>query len=45
LENGVRAIRLGDVSIAESMPPSSKDNLKIALAFVLIKNALLQRKL
>ena len=35
LENGVRAIRLGDLSIAESMRPSSKDNLKIALAFVL----------
>ena len=35
LENGVKAIRLGDLSIAESIPPSSKDNLKIALAFVL----------
>jgi hypothetical protein len=35
LENGVRAIHLGDLSIAESMRPSSKDNLKIALAFVL----------
>ena len=35
LENGVKAIRLGDLSIAESMPPSNKDKLKIALAFVL----------
>ena len=55
LENGVKPIRLGDLSIAESMQPSNKDNLKIALAFVLglfasmafvlIRNALLQRKL
>ena len=54
LENGVKAIRLGDVSIAESMPPSSKDNLKIALAFVmgmfasmawiLMRHALRQRR-
>ena len=54
LENGVKAIRLGDLSIAESIPPSSKDNLKIALAFVLglfasmafvlIKNAFQQRR-
>ena len=54
LENGVKAIRLGDLSIAESMPPSSKDNLKIALAFVLglfasmafvfIRNAFQQRR-
>ena len=35
LENGVKATRLGDLSIVKSMPPSSKDNLKIALAFVL----------
>ena len=35
LENGVKAIRLGDLSIAESMTPSNKDKLKIALAFVL----------
>ena len=54
LENGVRAIRLGDLSIAESMRPSSKDNLKISLAFVLglfasmafvlIRNAFEQRR-
>ena len=54
LENGTKAIRLGDVSIAESMPPLSKDELKIALAFVLglfvsmafvlIKNAFQQRR-
>ena len=54
LENGAKAIRLGDLSIAESTPPSSKDNLKIALAFVLglfvsmafvlIKNAFQQRR-
>ena len=35
LENGVKAIRLGDLSIAESMRPSNKDKLKIVLAFVL----------
>ena len=54
LENGAKAIRLGDLSIVESTPPSSKDNLKIALAFVLglfvsmafvlIKNAFQQRR-
>ena len=54
LENGVKAIRLGDLSIAESMLPSSKDNLKIVLAFVLglfasmawvlMRHALLQRR-
>ena len=54
LENGVRAIRLGDLSIAESKRPSSKDNLKIALAFVLglfvsmawvlLRHALVQRQ-
>jgi len=54
LENGVRAIRLGDLSIAESMRASSKDNLKIALAFVLglfvsmawvlLRHALIQRQ-
>jgi len=54
LENGVKAIRLGEISIVEFMPPSSKDNLKIALAlvlglfasmaFVLIKNAFQQRR-
>ena len=54
LENGVKAIRLGEISIVEFMPPSSKDNLKIALAFVLglfasmafvlIRNAFEQRR-
>ena len=54
LENDVKAIRLGDPSIAEIMPPSSKDKLKIALAlvlglfasmaFVLIRNAFQQRR-
>ena len=54
LENGTKVMRFGDVSINEIKPPSSKDNLKIALAFVLglfaslawvlFKNALAQRK-
>ena len=54
LENGVKAIRLGEISIVEFMPPSSNDNLKIALAFVLglfasmafvlIRNAFEQRR-
>ena len=53
LENGVKAIRLGDLTIVEITPASSKGNLKVALAFVLglfasmavvlIKNALQQR--
>ena len=54
LENGVKAIRLGDFNTVESMPTQSKENLKIALAFilglfasiafVLIKNASRQRR-
>jgi len=54
IENGTTVIRFGDVSINEIKPPSSKDNLKIALAFVLglfasmawvlFKNALAQRR-
>ena len=55
IENGTKVMRFGDVSIKEIKPPSSKDNLKIALAFVLglfasmafvlIQNALQQRRL
>ena len=54
LENGVKAIRLGDLSINEIKPQPSKDNLKIALAFVLglfasmawvlLRHALVQRR-
>ena len=54
IENGTTVIRFGDVSINEIKPPSSKDNLKIAFAFVLgllasmawvlFKNALAQRR-
>ena len=54
LENGVKAIRLGDLNTVESMPTQSKENLKTALAFilglfasiafVLIKNASRQRR-
>ena len=55
IENGAKVMRFGDVSINEIKPQPSKDNLKIALAFVLglfasmafvlIKNALQQRRL
>ena len=55
IENGAKVMRFGDLSINEIKPQPSKDNLKIALAFVLglfasmafvlIRNALLQRKL
>ena len=55
IENGAKVMRFGDVSINEIKPQPSKENLKIALAFVLglfvsmafvlIRNALLQRKL
>ena len=54
LENGVKAIRLGDLTIVEITPASSKDNLKVTLAFVLglfasmafvlIRNAFEQRR-
>jgi capsular polysaccharide biosynthesis protein len=54
IESGGKVMRLGEVTISEIRPPSSKYNLKIALAFllglfasiaiVLIRNALLQRK-
>ena len=54
IESGVKVMRLGDVSINEIKPQPSKDNLKIALvfvlglfasmAFVLIKNAFQQRR-
>ena len=54
IENGTKVIRFGDVSIDEITPKPSKDNLKIALAFVLglfasmafvlIKNAFQQRR-
>ena len=54
LENGAKAIRLGDLSINEIKPQPSKDNLKIALAFVLglfasmawvlLRHALVQRR-
>jgi capsular polysaccharide biosynthesis protein len=54
IESGVKVMRLGDVSINEIEPQPSKDNLKIALAFVLglfasmafvlIKNAFQQRR-
>lgn len=54
IENGAQVMRFGDVSINEIKPRSSKDNLKIALAFVLglfvsialvlIKNAFQQRR-
>ena len=55
IENGTKVMRFGDLSIDEIKPQPSKDSLKIALAFVLglfasmafvlIRNALLQRKL
>ena len=55
IENDAKVMRFGDVSINEIKPQPSKDNLKIALAFVLglfastafvlIRNALIQRKL
>ena len=55
IENGTKVMRFGDLSIDEIKPQLSKDSLKIALAFVLglfasmaivlIRNALLQRKL
>ena len=55
IENGTKVMRFGDVSINEIKPHPSKDNLKIALAFVLglfasiafvlIQNALQQRRL
>ena len=55
IENDAKVMRFGDVSINEIKPQPSKDNLKIALAFVLglfasmafvlIKNALQQRRL
>ena len=35
IENGAKVMRFGDVSINEIKPQPSKDNLKIALAFVL----------
>ena len=35
IESGVKVMRLGDVSINEIEPQPSKENLKIALAFVL----------
>ena len=54
IENGTKVIRFGDVTINEITPKPSKDNLKIALAFVsglfasmafvLIKNAFQQRR-
>ena len=53
LENGVKAIRLGDLSIAESMPPSTKISQKSAciclglfasMAWVLLRHALAQRQ-
>ena len=54
IENGTKVMRFGDVSINEIKPQPSKDNLKIALAFVLglfasmafvlIKNAFQQRR-
>ena len=54
IENGTKVMRFGDVSINEIEPPSSKDNLKIALAlvlglfasmaWVLLRNALAQRR-
>lgn len=55
IANGTKVMRFGEVSINEIKLQPSKDNLKIALAFVLrllgsiaivlIRNALLQRKL
>ena len=54
IENGAKVMRFGDLSIDEIKPQPSKDNLKIALAFVLglfasmafvlIKNAVQQRR-
>ena len=54
IENDAKVMRFGDVSINEIKPQPSKDNLKIALAFVLglfasmafvlIRNALQQRR-
>ena len=54
IENGAKVMRFGDLSINEIKPPSSKDNLKIALAFVLglfasmawvlLRHALVQRR-
>ena len=54
IESGVKVMRLGDVSINEIKPQPSRDNLKIALAFVLglfasmafvlIRNAFQQRR-
>jgi len=54
IENGAKVMRFGDVSINEIKPQPSKDNLKIALAFVLglfasmafvlIRNAFEQRR-
>ena len=54
IENGTKVMRFGDVSINEIKPQPSKDNLKIALAFVLglfasmawvlFRNALVQRR-
>ena len=54
IENGTKVIRFGDVSIDEITPKPSKDNLKIALAFVLglfastawilLRHALVQRR-
>ena len=53
IENGVKVMRFGDLSINEIEPQPSKDNLKIALAFVLglfasmawvlLRHALVQR--
>ena len=55
IENGTKVMRFGDLSIYEIKPQPSKDKLKMALAFVhglfasmaivLIRNALLQRKI
>ena len=54
IENGAKVIRFGDLSIYEIKPQPSKDNLKIALAFVLglfasmawvlLRHALVQRR-
>ena len=54
IENGAKVIRFGDLSINEIKPQPSKDNLKIALAFVLglfasmawvlLRHALVQRR-
>ena len=54
IERGVKVMRFGEITISEITPQPSKDNLKIALAFVLglfastayvlIKNAFQQRR-